>query len=522
MKHIGPKDDGNGGESELPEHLSEVTERLGILARDGSIDLEEVATLSDEEFAELAAWLLEGAGGLFPPVEVPVELFGVQLDGIAIEGSLSLSDAMSDPQAAAWVEQVKALLPAGEEVAVGPIEGAPLIDSLVGLDELTSEESQALAQALGTKLMALADAQGLSEALPADAGPAAEKAFLINEVLPRMSAEELNTALAEAARSTGLAEGLVGLEKGEPIPELLLRGLAVEVLEPQAKPVDLLTELALASRSRFGELTESLSAQTEGVSLLAEGEDEADALTMEELEVDVETDVETDVDSGDLSEGEDMPFELDSEADSEWEEAERLPTAGPARKRADASAKAASTIEPVANELESSASATEGKEAGAVRAPTLSQPQTSQARYVDPAENYARLAQAMKVSAARGGSTATLQLSPPELGKVKLNITVKDGVMSANVVTESKEARSVLVNNLAELKTNLEQQGIKVENFDIRYSRDNNEAERDQGAYQQGSRRRSQHETSDGEGREAAPEGIVATTYADGGIDAVV
>ena len=41
-----------------------------------------------------------------------------------------------------------------------------------------------------------------------------------------------------------------------------------------------------------------------------------------------------------------------------------------------------------------------------------------------------------------------LRLSPPELGSLRLQVSVQDGVMVARMETETEAARSSLVNNL--------------------------------------------------------------------------
>jgi flagellar hook-length control protein FliK len=66
-----------------------------------------------------------------------------------------------------------------------------------------------------------------------------------------------------------------------------------------------------------------------------------------------------------------------------------------------------------------------------------------------------------------GGGTVRLRLSPPELGAVKVEVNVQNGVMNAHLETETSAARSLLLDNLPALRDRLAQQQIKVERFDV-------------------------------------------------------
>ncbi len=66
----------------------------------------------------------------------------------------------------------------------------------------------------------------------------------------------------------------------------------------------------------------------------------------------------------------------------------------------------------------------------------------------------------------RGGSVR-LKLSPPELGSLRLEITVNKGVMKARVEAETKEAKNLLLDNLPALRDRLAQQNIKIQKFDV-------------------------------------------------------
>ena len=60
-----------------------------------------------------------------------------------------------------------------------------------------------------------------------------------------------------------------------------------------------------------------------------------------------------------------------------------------------------------------------------------------------------------------------LRLSPPELGSLRLEVTVQQGVMTAHVEAETPQARLLLLENLPALRERLQEQNIKIERFDV-------------------------------------------------------
>ena len=64
-------------------------------------------------------------------------------------------------------------------------------------------------------------------------------------------------------------------------------------------------------------------------------------------------------------------------------------------------------------------------------------------------------------------SKLTMQLHPVELGALKVDITVKENSISANIVAGSQQVLETLEKNLARLRTVLEDQGFTIESFTI-------------------------------------------------------
>jgi flagellar hook-length control protein FliK len=60
-----------------------------------------------------------------------------------------------------------------------------------------------------------------------------------------------------------------------------------------------------------------------------------------------------------------------------------------------------------------------------------------------------------------------LRLSPPELGAVKLEVSLRDGAMVARMETETSTARNLLMDNLPQLKERLAEQNVRIETFEV-------------------------------------------------------
>jgi flagellar hook-length control protein FliK len=94
-----------------------------------------------------------------------------------------------------------------------------------------------------------------------------------------------------------------------------------------------------------------------------------------------------------------------------------------------------------------------------------------EATHVDPARFVGRVAKAFHTAQERGG-TLQIRLSPPELGAMRLELSVKEGVMTASLETENASARRVLLEHLPALRDRLAEQNIRIERFDVDVRRD--------------------------------------------------
>jgi flagellar hook-length control protein FliK len=77
-----------------------------------------------------------------------------------------------------------------------------------------------------------------------------------------------------------------------------------------------------------------------------------------------------------------------------------------------------------------------------------------------------RVAKAFQAAGERGGQVR-LRLSPPELGALRVEISIERGALTARIEAETPQARAMLLDNLPALRERLAEQEIRVAQFDI-------------------------------------------------------
>lgn len=77
-----------------------------------------------------------------------------------------------------------------------------------------------------------------------------------------------------------------------------------------------------------------------------------------------------------------------------------------------------------------------------------------------------RVARAFQAAGDQGG-VVRLRLSPPDLGSLQVQISVKQGELSAHIQAETSAAQQALLDNLPDLRDRLAQQDIRIERFDV-------------------------------------------------------
>jgi flagellar hook-length control protein FliK len=84
-----------------------------------------------------------------------------------------------------------------------------------------------------------------------------------------------------------------------------------------------------------------------------------------------------------------------------------------------------------------------------------------------------RVEGALRAAQQRDGRVQ-VRLSPPELGNLRIELAVQNGVLTAKLEAETPAARNALLDNLPALRDRLAQQDIRVEKFDVDVRRDFN------------------------------------------------
>jgi flagellar hook-length control protein FliK len=110
---------------------------------------------------------------------------------------------------------------------------------------------------------------------------------------------------------------------------------------------------------------------------------------------------------------------------------------------------------------------------------------------IDRARFVQRVANAFR-SAQQNDGQIQMRLSPPELGSLKIEIAVRNGVLSANLEAETPDARRVLLDNLPALRQRLAEQDIRIDKFEVDIRREGGEQQGQAEAQQQQTEQQSQ------------------------------
>jgi len=77
-----------------------------------------------------------------------------------------------------------------------------------------------------------------------------------------------------------------------------------------------------------------------------------------------------------------------------------------------------------------------------------------------------RVARAIEAASQRGGPLR-LRLRPPELGRLRLEVSLRDGQLSARIEAETEATKSLLLHQLPQLRERLAERGFQVTQFDV-------------------------------------------------------
>jgi len=88
-------------------------------------------------------------------------------------------------------------------------------------------------------------------------------------------------------------------------------------------------------------------------------------------------------------------------------------------------------------------------------------------RDVLPAYLVDQLGRQISRSIQKGDRVLKIQLKPPELGVVKVELDLKENVLKLGMITENSAVKELLLANANELKEALVEQGVKLEKIDV-------------------------------------------------------
>ena len=78
-----------------------------------------------------------------------------------------------------------------------------------------------------------------------------------------------------------------------------------------------------------------------------------------------------------------------------------------------------------------------------------------------------QIARNVRVTISEAATSMEMQLNPEHLGKIYLNISEREGVIRAQITAQNEAVKEALETQLVELRTNLSQQGIKVDAVEV-------------------------------------------------------
>ncbi len=114
--------------------------------------------------------------------------------------------------------------------------------------------------------------------------------------------------------------------------------------------------------------------------------------------------------------------------------------------------------------------------------------QTEEARPADTQNIMRQIMDYMKVSVKPDSSDLEMQLHPQSLGTLHIQMAAKNGVVTANFITENETVKAALESQMVQLKENFAEQGIKVEAIEVTVQTHQFEQNLEQGRDGSGSR----------------------------------
>lgn len=80
---------------------------------------------------------------------------------------------------------------------------------------------------------------------------------------------------------------------------------------------------------------------------------------------------------------------------------------------------------------------------------------------------YEQVTESLKLNMGEDVTEMEMSLHPASLGNVRIQVAARDGVVTANFLTQNEQVKAVLESQLVELKQSMNEQGIKVEAIEV-------------------------------------------------------
>jgi len=87
----------------------------------------------------------------------------------------------------------------------------------------------------------------------------------------------------------------------------------------------------------------------------------------------------------------------------------------------------------------------------------------------------------MVIMISNGEQSGKLMIQPPELGRIDIDLSIKNGHVQANLTTENIAVKEIIETNLNQLKQQLNDQGLIVEQFNVSVGSQNRQFREDFG-----------------------------------------
>ncbi len=81
--------------------------------------------------------------------------------------------------------------------------------------------------------------------------------------------------------------------------------------------------------------------------------------------------------------------------------------------------------------------------------------------------NMGRLTRGLHSALNQRGGSVTLRLTPPELGMVRIDMAVREGVVNAKFTAQSESVRNLLMDQMGQLRQALDRQGLSVDRIEV-------------------------------------------------------